>query len=142
MGKINVTPDQLAKLKHFADGGDVLATVIQAITNNQRVLTLVVGAESTNVINVAGQLSDLDGTPIKAVTDILITSTPQSGAGTMVIHSSTGTAKVGSGTKSLWLATNSSGAFSIDVTNAAAEDNLLTFQLDNGQVESVKLTYT
>ena len=142
MGKINVSADLLAKLKHFADGGDVIASVIQAITNNEKVLALSVGAENTNVIIVTGQLTDLDGTPIKVATDILVTSVPVSGAGTMVISGGTGTAVAGSGTKSLWLATNSSGAFAIAVTNAAAEVNLLVFQLDNGQTETVKLTYT
>lgn len=142
MAKINVSADQLAKLKHFADGGDVIASVVQAITNEERVITLTVAAENTgaNTITITGQLSDLDGTPIKAVTDVLITSIPTSGAGTMTIGAS-GTIKVGSGTKVVWLQTNSSGAFGIVVLNAAAEDNLVTFQLDNGQLEMVKLTY-
>jgi len=142
MGKINVSADLLAKLKHFADGGDVIASVIQAITNNEKVLTLTVGAENTgaNTITITGQVSDLDGTPIKAVTDILITSVPVSGAGTMTVGAS-GTIKAGSGTKSVWMQTNSSGAFGIVVLNAAAEDNLVTFQLDNGQLELVKITY-
>lgn len=142
MSKINVTADILAKLKHFSDSGEVGAVVLQAICDGTKVLTLTVGVEATNVINIAGQVSDLDGTPPTAAVDLLITSTPQSGAGTMVIHGGIGTAKVGSGTKSLWLATTAAGAFSIDVTNAAAEDNLISFQLDNGQVEAVKLTYT
>jgi hypothetical protein len=142
MGKINVSADLLAKLKHLSDSGDITASVVQAITNNERVLTLSAGPVTSHVITVTGQLSDLDGTPIKVATDILVTSIPVSGAGTMVIHSSTGTAVVGSGTKSLWLATNATGGFAIDVTNATAEVNLLTFQLDNGQVETLKLTFT
>ncbi len=140
MGKIVVPADVLAKVKHFADGGDPMAMVIQAVCDGMRVLTLTVGAEATNTITITGQLSDLDGTPIKVVTDIFITSTPIAGAGTITIGAS-GTLVKGSGTTSVWLQTNSSGAFAIVVTNASAETNLVRFETDNGQVEAVKLTF-
>lgn len=142
MGKINVPANTLAKLKHFAQSGDITASVLQAICDGTRVLTLTAAAENTgaNTITVSGQLSDLDGTPIKSVTDIFITSTGIAGAGTITIGAA-GTLKKGSGTTSVWLQTDASGAFSIVILNASAEDNLVRFELDNGQLEMMKLTF-
>jgi hypothetical protein len=143
MSKITISSDVLAKVKHFSDGGDVIAQTLQTVMDSIRGLTLSIGTEGTtaaNVIRISGQVTDVDGTPVAAVIDMLITSTPIAGVGTMTIGTK-GTLKKGSGTTTVWLQTNSSGAFEIDVLNASAEDNLIKFEFDNGEVEISKLTF-
>jgi hypothetical protein len=143
MSKIVISADVLAKIKHFADGGDMIATGLQAIFDGVRTITLskdVEGTTAANTIRISGQVTELDGTLVKAVTDIFITSTPIAGVGTMTIGTK-GALKKGTGTVAVWLQTNSSGAFEIDVLNASVEDNLVRFETDNGEVEVLKLTF-
>lgn len=133
----------IASLRHFADGGDRVAQCIKAILAGTYFAEApTIDAESVNVISVHGQIIFQDGTKRAGVVGVLIKSYPVSGAGTMAVHASGGTAKKGSGTTELWLETNADGSFRIDVTNAAAEDNLLRLETDNGEVNLVKLTYT
>lgn len=139
MSKIRFTQN-LAKLKSYATRGDEEAAVISAMLDGIKVIELTVGVEAANVINVAGQVKDMDGSNIAAVTDVRVQSIPTAGAGTMAIGTD-GTAKVGSASTDLWLQTDAAGKFDIDVTNINAEDNLLVFQLDDGETEMVVLTF-
>jgi hypothetical protein len=139
MSKINVNADTLAKLKHFSDAGEVFSSVLQSLLNTIRTVVLTASAEVSNVITVSGQVQDAAGNNVAAVADLIITSTPIAGAGTMT--ASVGTIKVGSASAKIWLQTNSSGAFTIAVTNTSAEDNLISVQLDSGEIETLKITY-
>lgn len=141
MGKINVSSDQLAKVKHFSEGGDSIAQVLQAVLDSVRVLTITLGPETVNVIRVTIVVTELDGGAVKAATDVYLQSVPVSGVGTMTIGTK-GTLKAGTGTKAVWGVTDATGTIEIDVLNAAAEDTLLTIETDNGESEIVKLTYT
>jgi hypothetical protein len=135
-----VTPSNYAIVKSFADRGDKLASTMVDMFNQTYFADISAGVEATNVIIVSGQVRDQDGTPRAAVVDVVVESTPVSGAGTMTV--STGTAKKGSGTTKVWLQTDATGAFAVNVTNAAAEDNLIEVRVDNGESEFLKLTYT
>ena len=69
----------LAKLKSYASRGDEEAAIISAMLDNIRVVAFTQDAEGdtvANTIRVSCQLTDMDGTPIAAVTDILVTSVP------------------------------------------------------------------
>jgi hypothetical protein len=59
----------------------------------------------------------------------------------MAAVASQGTVKAGAASVEVWLQTTATGSFQLDVTNAAAEDNLIVATLDNGTVEMLKLTY-
>lgn len=139
MSKIKYSQN-LAKLKSYAQRGDEEAAIISAMLDGIKVLDLTVGVEAANVINVVGQVTDMDGSPIAAVTNILVKSVPIAGAGTMAIGTD-GVAKAGSASTEMWFQTTATGAFDIDVTNVVAEDNLLVFQQDDGEVEAVVLTF-
>ena len=52
-----------------------------------------------------------------------------------------GAAKAGSGTTEAWFQTDANGALDVDVLNAAAEDNLLVFDMDDAMTESLVLTF-
>lgn len=143
MSKITVPADLLAKIRNFANGGDVIATAIQAILDNVRVLTFSLGVEgagTANTIRVTMTVTELDGTAVSVAQDVYLTSIPIAGAGTMTIGTK-GTIKAGSATKLVWAQTNASGVLEIDVLNASVEDTLLTVEIDNGESEMVKLTF-
>ena len=140
MGKLRLNSLQLARLKSFASRGVDEAAVISAILDGIKVLDFTVGAEATNVINVAAQVRDLDGSAVAGPLNVRVVSIPIAGAGTMAIGTD-GTAKAGSASTDLWLETEPDGSFDIDVTNIVAEENLLVFMLDDGLIETVKLTF-
>lgn len=143
MGKIAIDADVLAQVKHLADAGDKMAVGLNAVFAAVRVLSLSAGVEGAtvaNVIRVSGQVQTLDGLPNASAHNIMLTSVPIAGVGTMTIGTK-GTIKKGSGTTSVWLQCDSTGAFEIDVLNASVEDNLLICELDNGETETLKLTF-
>jgi hypothetical protein len=134
----------LAKLRSYAQRGDEEAAVIAAMLDNIRVMAFTQDTEgdtAANTIRLSCQLTDMDGTPIKAVTDVLATSIPESGAGTMTVGAN-GTVKAGSASTQAWFRTDANGQLDIDVLNAAAEDDLISLQMDDGTVEQVVLTFT
>lgn len=130
----------IAHVRQLAASGDHLASVIMALMNNTYYVAMTAGAEASNVIRVSGQITDQDGQKVAGVKNVLLTSVPISGAGTMAIGT-VGTAKAGAASKALWLQTDATGAFNVDVTNIVAEDNLIMAQLDNGTCEQIVLTY-
>lgn len=134
----------LAKLRNLADRGDEQAQALMALFNSTYYVALSAGAEGTpiaNTIRISGQVKDQDGQNVAGVKDILVTSVPIAGAGTMIAVASEGTLKAGSVSKEVWVQTKADGSFKLDVLNATAEDNLIVAQLDNGTVEMLKLTY-
>jgi len=139
MGALVLNSQRLAQLKSFAQRGNIEAGIISAMLDGARVLELSAGAEAANVIQVTGQLKDADGSNIAAVTDIKVRSTPIAGAGTVAVD--TGTAVVGDGTVDLWLKTDATGLFKVDVTNVVAEENHLEFVIDDGVSEVLILTF-
>lgn len=131
----------LNTIRSLAGRGDPMASVLMSLLDNTYYCVLSAGAEATNVIRITGQVKDSDGQNVAGVKDIRVTSIPVSGAGTMAAVASQGTVKAGGTTKDVWLQTTATGSFQLDVTNAAAEDNLIVATLDNGTVEMLKLTY-
>lgn len=139
-----IDADTLAKLRHYAEGGDPISGVIAAILAGTFSAQVAVGAEGAtgaNVIRLTGQIKNQDGSPRAGVQQVLARSIPIAGAGTMTIGAAVGTAKKGSGTTELWLETDANGKFDIDVLNASVEDNLIRLETDNGETEVIKLTF-
>ena len=139
MGALVLNSQRLAQLKSFAQRGNIESGIISAMLDGARVLELSAGVEAANVIQVTGQLKDADGTNISAVTDIKVRSTPIAGAGTVAVD--TGTAVVGDASTDLWLKTDATGLFKVDVTNVVAEENHLEFVIDDGASEVLILTF-
>ena len=142
MGKIAFSQN-LAKLKSFGSRGDVESAVVSAMLDNIRVMAFTQdteGDEGANIIRISAQLQDMDGSPIASVNNILVKSVPIIGAGTMTIGTN-GTLVAGSASTEAWVRTDATGALDIDVLNATAEDNLVQFQLDDGVVEILVLTF-
>lgn len=135
--------NNLAKLKSYAQRGAEEAAVVSAMLDNIKVLAFTQDAEgdtAANVIRISAQVQDMDGSPIAAVANILVTSVPIAGAGTMAAGA-LGTAIAGGATTQTWFQTDATGALDVDVTNVVAEDNLVSFQLDDGVVEQLVLTF-
>jgi hypothetical protein len=135
----------LANVRRLAAGGDHLASVIMAFMNNTYYADLVPGAEAgggaaANSIRVAGQIRDQDGNAVLGVKNVLITSKPVSGAGT-ITDGGAGAVVAGSASINCWMTTDANGAFQFDVLNAAAEVNLVKVDLDNGTTEMLTLTF-
>jgi len=134
----------LANIRSEAARGNYMAQVVMSFMDNTRFLAMTPGAEgatAANVIRLVCQVTDQDGNKVSGVKDVVLTSRPIAGVGTMTIGGAVGTAKVGSGTVSLWAQTTSTGLLQVDVLNASVEDTLITAQLDNGTIEIVKLTF-
>ncbi len=135
----------LGELRSLAERGDHNAQVLVALMNGTNWARLTPGAEAgggaaANSIRIAGQVMDQDGQAVAGVKDIFVKSIPVSGAGTITIGA-VGTMKAGTGTKEVWIQTDVNGAFQFDVLNAAAEDNLVLVNLDNGEMETLKITF-
>lgn len=132
-----IKSDVAVKLKALAQAGDMVAA---AIVENTRDISLSAGTESANVIKVTGQILDGAGVPAKGVKEVLVTSVPVSGAGTMTDGGS-GSVVVGSASTSVWMVTDSTGKFQVDVLNAAAEANLVKAETADGDVAMLRLTF-
>jgi hypothetical protein len=135
--------NNLAKLKSYAKRGAEEAAVVSAMLDNIKVLAFTQdteGDEGANIIRISAQVQDMDGSPIAAVSNILVTSVPIAGAGTMTAGTN-GALIAGSATVQAWFQTDATGALDVDVLNAVAEDNLVSFQLDDGVVEQLVLTF-
>jgi len=143
MGKFIIDQNTLAAVRDLAKRGDKSASVLMAFLNSLRAIDFTLAAEANDKIRVTGQVIDGDGNKIAKVTDVLIESTPVTGGkGTIaVVGGQPGTAVVGDGSAKLWLTSDATGKFVVDVTNDQAEVTLLAFRLDNGETELVKLTF-
>lgn len=142
MSKIAFTQN-LVQLKSFAARGAGEAAVISAMLDLIKVMAFTQDAEgdtAANTIRVSLQVTDMDGTPIAAVVNVLAKSVPIAGVGTMTAGA-VGTAKAGSASTEAWFQTDANGALDIDVLNASAEDNLLVFDMDDAMTESLVLTF-
>lgn len=137
-------PAALAHIRSEAARGNHIAQVLMNLLDNTRFLAItpgVEGAATANTIRLVCQITDQDGNKVAGIKDVLITSRPIAGVGTMTIGGAVGTAKAGSASVSLWAQTTSAGLLQVDVLNASVEDNLILAQLDNGTTEIVKLTF-
>jgi hypothetical protein len=135
----------MGEVRSLAERGQHEAQLLVALMNGTNWVQLTAGAEAgggaaANSIRITGQVMDQDGQPVLAVRDVFVKSMPVSGAGTMTVGAS-GTLKAGSGSKEIWIQSNSSGVFQFDVLNAAVEDNLVIANLDNGETETLKITF-
>lgn len=90
------------------------------------------GAEALNVIAITGQVYDSSGAPVAAAKkiELIVYDTTQVGDLDLALNATftavnTGTAIAGIGTNRLVLTTDASGAFDIDVTDAAVESVFL-----------------
>jgi uncharacterized protein YccT (UPF0319 family) len=133
--------NSLSNIRSLASRGDDMAVVLMNLLDNTYFCVLTAGAEVSNVIRITGQIKDQDGQNVAGVKDVLVKSKPVSGAGTLAAVASNGTVKAGAASVEAWVQTIANGSFQLDVTNAAAEDNLIVVTLDNGTVETLKLTY-
>lgn len=105
------------------------------------------GAEAANAIEVACALVDAHGSPITGVKSVRIVSMPVTdGQGDL----SAAAVPVGTLTKannpvagdcSAWMKTDADGEFSFTVTNTAAEENLVTVQVNDGSTAVLTLTF-
>lgn len=125
-----LTAFQISNLKHLAAGGDMYA---KAIMSGGSDLTLTAGAEAANAIKVTGTIRD-------RAAQVLVTSIPVSGAGTMT-DGGNGTVKAGSASKQVWVQPDATGSFQLDVLNAIAEQNLIVAQSSNGDITMLVLTF-
>lgn len=142
MSKINITADLLAKLKHFSDGGDVIAEALYLTLENEYVVALSAAAKVGNVITITGTITKLDGTKVTSAVNVMAESYPAVGAGTMALNGANGTAKAGAASKSLWIQSLATGVFAIDVTDLTVGDPcLVRITLDNGITEAIQLTF-
>lgn len=137
----------IAVIRNLASRNDDYAIVMMALLNSTYYVAMSFGAEATggaaaNTVRVSGQVTDQDNQPVAGVKNVLITSVPVSGAGTMTAVSAHGTMLAGTGTKQVWIQTLADGSFQVDVLNAVAETNLIKAELDNGTCELAVLTYT
>jgi hypothetical protein len=135
----------LAQLRQLALKGDIFAESLMALMDNTYFVSMTAGAEAgggaaANSIRITVQVKDQDGQAVAGVRDLHITSVPNAGVGTITIGAA-GTLKSASAQKTAWIQTNSSGVASFDVLNASVEDNLVVVTLDNGTVETLKITF-
>lgn len=126
-----------AQLKQRADSGDHVA---KALVENVRDIKLTAGAEAANVIKVTGQILDGVGLPVAGVKEVVVESLPLAGVGTMT-DGGAGALVKGSGTVKVWLTTDATGKFEIDVLNATAEANLIIATTADGDVAMLRLTF-
>lgn len=136
MSRIAFTQN-LAKLKSYATRGDEEAAVISAMLDAIKVMDLsndTEGDTAANTIRVSAQLRDMDGSPIAAVTDVIVTAYA-AGSPTLAAGA------VGTQVSGAWFQTDADGALEVDVLDAAAEDVLVTFTFDDGVTESLMLTF-
>ena len=126
-----------ATLKHLAAAGDMTA---KALVEGVKDILLTAGVEAVNVIKVSGRIVDGVGNPKPGVQNILAVSKPVSGVGTMT-DGGAGTIIAGSASVSVWMQTDATGAFQLDVLNAVAEVNLVQVTTDNGDVAQIVLTF-
>ena len=135
----------LSVLTHLATSGNDMAEAIVAIMNTFKVVELTNDAEgdtAADTIRVTGQVKDLDGSDVRAVTSISLRATRgASGGSAVTLTVVTGTVKAGDGTVALWLETTSTGSFSVDVLEDGTGDDLVEMVLDGGFTETLKLTY-
>jgi hypothetical protein len=142
MSKIAFT-QHLVQLKSFASRGSGEAAVVSAMLDLIKVMAFTQDTEGdtiANTIRVSAQVTDMDGTPIAAVTNVLVTSVPIAGAGTLTAGA-VGTLVVGTASTEAWYKTDANGALDIDVLNATAEENLLMVKMDDAMMESLVLTF-
>lgn len=130
----------LTRIRNLASRGDDIASVVMALMNNTYYISMTAGTETSNVIKVTGQIKDQDGQNVSGIKNVLVTSKPVSGAGTMA-DGGNGAVVAGSASTNIWMTTDANGSFQIDVTNAAAEQNLIKAELDNGTTEILVLTF-
>ena len=128
---------QKATLKHLAAAGDMTA---KALVDGVKDMVLSKAVEAANVIKVTGQMVDGAGNPMMGVQNVLIQSMPIAGAGTMT-DGGAGVVKAGSASLSMWMQTDATGKFQVDVLNVVAEDNLVQVTTDNGDVAQLVLTF-
>lgn len=135
----------IGHIRSLAKQGDHNAIVLMALLDNTFFLEMVPGAEAgggaaANSIRVACQVRDQDGNAVAGVKNVLITSKPVSGAGT-ITDGGAGAVVAGNASVSCWMTTDAAGALQFDVLNAAAEVNLVKAELDNGTTELLVLTF-
>lgn len=130
----------LNAVRNLASRGDIMATALMALMDNTYYASMVAGVEAANIIKIAGQIKDQDGNNVAGVKDILVTSKPIAGAGTLT-DGGAGVVVAGSASVSLWYRTDATGAFQIDVTNVNVEQNLIMVSVDNGTTELLVLTF-
>ena len=133
--------DALAHLKHFSDAGDKMASAVISLFEQTYYIQLSAGVEGSNKIRISGQIVNQEGHSVAGVKDVLVSSVPIAGAGTLAGVTDHGTVKVGGGTTQVWVQTLADGSFQLDVTNASVEDNLIKTELDNGMVDVLKLVF-
>lgn len=126
-----------AQLASLAKGGDIFA---KSILKGSREVSISLGTETSNAIKVTGQVIDGFGNPLLGTFDVVLTSIPASGAGTMT-DGGYGTVKAGSASKQLWMQTDTLGRFQADVLNAVAEVNLVQAVVNNGDTTLTVLTF-
>jgi hypothetical protein len=140
-----VGSNALTAIRRLAAVGDDYAEAIVALWNNTYYAALTPGAEAgggaaANSIRVAGQIKDQDGQNVPGIKNVLITSKPVSGAGT-ITDGGAGAVVAGSASTNCWMTTDANGAFVFDVLNAAAEVNLVMVDIDGGTTEMLTLTF-
>lgn len=126
-----------ARLKSLADGGDMVA---KTLVENVRDISLTAGAEAANVIKVTGQVKDGVGNPVAGTFEVLVTSKPIAGAGTLT-DGGAGAIVVGSASTEVWMTTDTTGKFEVNVTNVVAEANLIKAVVPDCDVAMLRLTF-
>lgn len=106
-----------------------------------------IGAEAANAIDVACQIVNGLGAAVSGVQPVLIRAlavTDASGdlsAATAAVGTIKKTTTPATGFNEMWMETTAAGAFSFKVSDAAAEDVLVEIVLPNGKVSLFKLTF-
>ncbi len=135
----------LTMVRSLAARGDNLAAALMALMDNTYYVSMTSSTEAgggaaANSFRITGQIKDQDGNNVAGVKNVLITTYPVSGAGT-VTDGGAGAVVAGGTSKACWMTTDATGLVQFDVLNAAAEKTLVVVQLDNGTTEMLELTY-
>jgi hypothetical protein len=112
-----------------------------------RTVSVSIGAEAANAIDVACRIVNGLGEPVLGVQPVLIRAlavTDGSGdlsAATAAVGTIKKTTVPTAGFNEMWMETTAAGAFSFKVTDTAAEDVLVEIVLPNGKASLFKLTF-
>ena len=129
----------VAQVRSLGQRGDQMAAFVSAIVDSMYSAEMTAGEQDGNVIAVSGQIKDQDGSKITGVKNLILKAMKTTG--TCAITVTTGTVKDGDDTQEVWLETDASGVFVVDVELDSGGQVLLQATLDNGVTEQVKLTY-
>lgn len=131
-----LTSSAKAVLSNLSKTGDKFA---KAIVEGTVEVLLSAGTEASNVIKVTGRIANGVGAPLMGVrlVNVKVSGTPTLSDG------GAGTVRAGAASTDLWMDTDATGGFDVDVTQGAAlaGDYFVTVLTHDGTVALLKITF-